>query len=318
MKDGLKKAAYIALDTCLGVKKNESVLIITDEPLRPIGMVFWEVARKMCHETIFTEIMPREIHGTEPPSAVAKMMSEVDVIIIPTSKSLTHTQARRNATIKGARCASLPGISEKIMVRTFLANYKKIAKLTKKVAKILTDGKEVHITTLYGTDIKFSIKDRKGYADTGILTSPGSFGNLPAGEACIAPVEESASGKLVIDGSLGGIGILKQPIQCYVEGGYVTKINGGEEGKKLEKILERYGTLARNIAEFGIGTHDKAKLSGIVLEDEKVKGTIHIAIGDNQSYGGVVKVPIHLDGVILNPTVKVDNRIIIKRGKFVI
>ena len=55
------------------------------------------------------------------------------------------------------------------------------------------------------------------------------------------------------------------------------------------------------MAEFGIGTNDKAILTGIILEDEKVMGTIHIAFGDNKSMGGSVRVASHLDGLIKQP-----------------
>jgi leucyl aminopeptidase (aminopeptidase T) len=59
-----------------------------------------------------------------------------------------------------------------------------------------------------------------------------------------------------------------------------------------------------NIAEFGIGTNDHATRLDNILESEKILGTIHIALGDNSSFGGKIKTPFHQDFVFLKPTVK--------------
>jgi aminopeptidase len=88
--------------------------------------------------------------------------------------------------------------------------------------------------------------------------------------------------------------------------------------KKLVNMLDSVGKNARNIAEFGIGTNDSVKLSGILLEDEKVMGTVHIALGNNVSMGGKINVPIHLDGVIKEPTVFLDSKVIMKDGKLLV
>ncbi|RQW81586.1 MAG: aminopeptidase, partial [Geobacter sp.] len=103
-------------------------------------------------------------------------------------------------------------------------------------------------------------------------------------------------------------------ISIKVKNGYATEIKGGALAKKLTKQLDEVGRDARNIAEFGIGTNDSAKLSGILLEDEKVLGTIHIALGNNVSMGGNVNVPLHLDGVIKKPTVYLDGKLLMEDG----
>jgi len=113
---------------------------------------------------------------------------------------------------------------------------------------------------------------------------------------------------------MAGIGILTRPIKLTIRDGFVEKIEGGEEAKKLEGILSKYGKEARNIAEFGIGTNPKAKISGNILEDEKVFGTIHIALGNNYDFGGKVKAPIHLDGIIKEPTVLIDGEYLFGGG----
>ncbi|AZR72641.1 leucyl aminopeptidase [Anoxybacter fermentans] len=311
----LQKAAQIAVKDCLGIKTGEQVVIIADEPSRKIAKVLWEEAKNLGAEAIYVEIIQRSNHGEEPPKAVAELMKAADVFIAPTSKSLSHTRARREANQAGTRGATLPGITEEIMKRTLTADYQKIKKRSIEYAEKLTRGKEVRIVTEAGTDITMSIDGREAHPDTGIYTEAGVFGNLPAGEAYIAPVEGTAEGVIVVDGAMAGIGVLDEPIKMKVEKGYVTEITGGKGAKKLEELLAKYGKDARNIAELGIGTNDQAIITGNVLEDEKVMGTVHIAIGDNKSFGGKIEVDSHLDGIINKPDLYIDGEKIMEKGK---
>lgn len=318
MTKQLEKSAEIAINQCMAVKQGETVLVVADEPTRNVGRVLWEKAVEAGAEAIYMEMTPRRNDGVEPPPAIAAAMLEADVILGATSRSISHTQARKAANKKGARIATLPGITEDIMQRTLNADYHKIARLSEQFAQILTDGRQARITTPAGTDLTLSLEGRIGHPDTGINHQPGDFSNLPAGEAYIAPLEESAEGILVIDGAMAGIGVLEAPIRLTVEKGYVSKIEGGRETERLEAMLSDYGKQARSIAELGIGTNDQAVLSGRVLEDEKVMGTVHLALGNNFSFGGTVQVPIHLDGILLNPTLEIDGKVVIKDGKHMI
>jgi len=120
----------------------------------------------------------------------------------------------------------------------------------------------------------------------------------------------------VVDGSMAGIGVLEnETIKIVVKDGYATDITGGDKADVLVKMLDEVGPEARNIAEIGIGTNDKVILSGLLLEDEKKLGTVHIALGNNVSMGGNVNVPIHLDGVIKNPTMFFDDKMVMENGK---
>ena len=314
----LKEAAHVALTECMDVKKGENVAVIIDEPQRRIGLAFWETAKELGAEAILCEMLPRETNGEEPPKAVAGLLAACDVFVIPTSKSLSHTEARRKACANGARGATLPGITEEAMRRSLKADYRGIEARTKKIAPIVSEAGEARVTTALGTDIIMSLEGRLCHEDHGIVRSPGGFTNLPAGEAYLAPLEGTASGKIVVDGSAAGVGIVRTPITLIVEEGYAVEITGGAEADKLNEVIAKFGRDGRNIAELGIGTNDKAILTGLVLEDEKVMGTVHIAIGDNASMGGKVSVQSHLDLVIKSPTLSLDGREIIRDGELLI
>jgi leucyl aminopeptidase (aminopeptidase T) len=314
----LKEAAYVALTECMDVKKGENVVVLIDEPQRRIGQAFWETARQLGAEAILCEMLPRETNGEEPPKAVAGLLAACDVFVIPTSKSLSHTDARRKACANGARGATLPGITEEAMKRSLKADYKGIEARTKKISPIVSGASEARVTTALGTDITMSLEGRPCHEDHGIVRSPGEFTNLPAGEAYLAPLEGTAQGRIVVDGSAAGVGIVNDPITLIVEDGYATEITGGAEADKLNQVIAKFGKDARNIAELGIGTNDKATLTGLVLEDEKVMGTVHIAIGDNASMGGKVSIQSHLDLVIKLPTLYLDGKVIIKDGELLV
>jgi aminopeptidase len=315
-KTNLKKSAEIALKDCLNLQKGETFLVITDENLRDIGRAFFETGKEMGAEALLLEMIPRKINGEEPPLPVAEIWKNVDVFVAPALKSLTHTNARKNAVKAGARGATLPGITTDMMLRCIPVDYGKMKERVEKLTDILTRGNEVHITTQLGTDLKFSMQGRNGETDTGIYRNRGEFGNLPAGEAYIAPLEGTANGVLYIDGAM--LGIVKEPIKIVFKDGYAVEISGSEQADQLSKMADEVGPDARNCAEFGIGTNEAATVTGNVLEDEKIFGTIHIAIGNNAHFGGKVNVPFHMDGIVSKPTVVIDGKIIIRDGEHLV
>ncbi len=315
----LDTASIIAIRDCMGAKKNEKILVITDEQKRKIGLSLYENALKLGHKALFVEMKSGKQNGEEPSDEIADLMQKFDVVFCPTTKSLTHTDARRAASAKGVRVATFPGITEEVMIRGMNADYKKIAKLSIKLVEILGEGKKIRISAPAGTDLSFDIAGRKAIASKGLFHEKGESGNLPTGETYLAPLEGTANGVFVVDGSMAGLGLIKNAnIRIEVENGFAVKITGGNLAARLKKELDSVGKMARNIAEFGIGTNDSAKLSGILLEDEKVMGTVHIALGNNVSMGGNVNVPIHLDGVIKKPTVYMDDKLLMKDGKLLV
>jgi len=318
-KTKLDTASEIAIKTCMGVKKNESILVITDELKREIGYSIHKNALRLGYKSLYVEMKSGKINGEEPPKEVAELMKKFDVVFCPTAKSLTHTDARRKACATGTRLATFPGITKDVMIRGMNADYNKISKLSIKLKGILEKGSNVRITTKLGTDISFSIKGRTAIASKGLFHKKGEAGNLPTGETFLAPIEGTTNGVFIVDGSMAGLGLIKKTkLKIEVKKGYAIKITGGILANKLNKMLDAVGKNARNIAEFGIGTNDSAKLSGVLLEDEKVMGTIHIALGNNTSMGGKINVPIHLDGVVKEPTVYLDGKLLLENGKLLV
>ncbi len=313
--EDILKACETAITQCLGVKAEEILLIISDEPSRKIAYSFFEVGKKWAKEVILVDIIPREIHGAELPQPVSSIMQNVDVIIAPTSKSISHTRARMEASLTGARIATLPGVTEAILLRGMLADYKRISERTQKLAKILSKATHAKIKTENGTDVTFYLGNRGARADTGMIQEPGSFSNLPAGEVYIAPIEDRTQGKIIFDGSFAGIGALTNPITIEIKDGYASVVSGGEKAEELKKIFEKAGKSGRNVAELGMGTNEKAEISGNILEDEKVMGTLHVAFGDNSTIGGLIESSIHLDGIIKSPTLFMDDVKVMEKGR---
>ncbi len=291
---------------CLGVKRGESVLIVADTST-PVSICesLFEVAENLRCEAMIATMLPRTRHGEEPPHAIAGAMKSADVVIAPTTFSLTHTQAKINACKKGARVASMPGITEKMMNSGGMtADYINVNEIAIRLNKRLENVKNIRVVTDSGTDITFDLEGCKWMMDTGLCNEKGCHTNLPAGELYIAP--KDANGVFVVDGSMSGIGLLDSTIEFTVRNRYVTDVKG-KHAQKLNAILDSVGKKARNIAEFGIGINPEARLIGNVLEDEKVGGTVHIALGDNSTFGGDVMAGIHLDGIITKPRLFVDD-----------
>jgi leucyl aminopeptidase (aminopeptidase T) len=315
----LKESAEIALRDCMALNESETLLVVTDDKTLEIGTVLFQVGKSFAKDCFLLVMTEREVNGEEPPDAIAELMTRYDVVICPTAKSLTHTDARRNACEAGARVATMPGISTGVMIRTLKADYHRIAKRTNYLTSLLDNADEVHISTVLGTDINIPIGGIKAISSTGLVTTKGSYGNLPSGESYLMPVEGKTNGVFIVDGSFAAVGRIEEtPVTIAVKDGFATKIEGGNEASRLMKLLEPMGKMAYNIAELGIGTNDKAIITGAILEDEKVMGTVHIALGNNISMGGNCDVGIHLDGVILEPTVTIDGKVILDNGKLII
>jgi leucyl aminopeptidase (aminopeptidase T) len=310
-----ENAIKAVFENSLKLKREESCLVVTDVIKEPIGRAFYEYAGRITPKVKIIVITPTGEHGTEPPEDVASEMLEYDVELLITEKSLTHTAARRNATAKGARIATMPTITEDIVNRCLDIDYGALKKESNKIHSLLSSASSVRITTELGTDMVFKIGSSGFFGkDGGSFDYPGAYGNLPEGEVAFSP--ETCDGVFVVDASFPGFGILDSPLTFKVRKCMVHEINGKRAGEVVRR-LDRVGPKAYRVAEVGIGLNPKARIIGNILEDEKVIGTAHIALGNNLSFGGDNDVPLHLDGVITGPDVYVDGIKLMEKGSFV-
>jgi leucyl aminopeptidase (aminopeptidase T) len=276
------------------------------------------VVRELRDKDIFERLLAKKADEQELKvceSIVRRSAGEaVDCVVALSNFSTSHTRFRELLTRgTGARYASMPLFEEYMLTGAMSADWNEVGERTVELASRINRGDTVHISTPNGTSIHFSIKGRKVEPDTGMLTEEGSFGNLPAGEAYVAPVEGTAQGTLVLDWA--PTRKLKNPVTLKVRDGRVVDVieEGGEgvdrgeepfAGELKKKIDEN--PLVGNIAELGVGTNDKATRPDNILESEKILGTVHMALGDNSTFGGKVRVPFHQDFVFFNPTVEVE------------
>ncbi len=308
----MQKLAEI-FKTTLAIKREEEVLLVTDDSMLEVASLIESALRELSQEVLVLKMKPRSMHGEEPPRVVAEAMKHASVVVAPTSKSLSHTSARKRACEAGARVATMPGITLDMLTSGgMLADYSEVRRLAEAVAERLSRAESIRIKTALGTDFTASLKGRKALADTGIITKPGDFGNLPAGEGFIAPVEGGSEGLLVFDGSFGMLGKLAKPLKIRVIGGKAVEVEG-DDGK-ISALFQRYAC-ADNVAEIGIGVNPMARVIGNVLEDEKAFHTIHVAFGDNHTFGGNTRAEVHLDGVMLNPSVWLDDEMLMDKGR---
>jgi leucyl aminopeptidase (aminopeptidase T) len=245
------------------------------------------------------------------------MLREYPVTLAPTKFSLTHCAAVKEAKEAGARIATLPGIDNDVFSRCLNASPEELKTTGEKWMEKLKGHKKVKITSPAGTDLEFGIGTHPVVNDDGRIRKKFSCGNLPAGEVYTAPDVGSANGTLVIDGSMGSFQWNENdsPAVIEIKNGSAVSFSG-PRGIELEKALSEHGPGGFILAEFGIGTNPEAKLSGNLLEDEKVKGTVHLAFGNNCGFGGENDVQIHIDGLVLNPDVSVDSVKLMKKGKW--
>lgn len=330
-------------DVCK-VKKGERVLIIANPATNMISQELYKAASEagarptlvfqphktsqdFCEETVIGAIKsePEVIFSI----SEIKLGKDEKAIMNPykTEDGMTWDNTF-DYLLNGKKCIRAvwtPGLTEDMYERTVNIDYKKLAENCKALCEKYRDAESVHVTSPSGTDITIGLKGRAGMVDDGDFSKPGSGGNIPAGETFISPVVGTSEGTIVFDGSMtfsDGDSILKTPITCKVEKGFVTEVTGGEEAKRLLKDITQaekdavameasgklpagqgavYARNARNIGELGIGLNPAACITGNMLEDEKAFRTCHFAIGEN--YDGDAPALIHFDGVVRKPTI---------------
>ncbi|MGH3135666.1 MAG: aminopeptidase [Gaiellaceae bacterium] len=313
MPDSDLAAAAEAAVRRLGVDAIDDVLVLCNQPQRAIAESLAVAGGRLARSIRVLEYEALTRDGEEPPAFVAKAMTEATVILAPTTYSISHTQARIASTGRGARIATMPGITPEMFARTVPVDYDGVERAGARIAAELSAASTCRVTSPAGTDLVLSLEGRTAISDDGDLRAEAAWGNLPAGEAFIAPVEEIGDGSLVFDGALAGYGRLREPLLVTLVGGRAIGAEG-EAARWLLDTLDAGGPTGRVIAELGIGTNPQATLTGRILEDEKAVGTAHLAFGTSASFGGTNVAKVHIDGILLQPTVELDGRLLIQDG----
>ena len=310
----LDRAISSVVRDCLGVAEGEGVLVISDPVTEHLGRRLREAAAAAGGDAVLALMDERPTHGTEPPDPIAAALSACDVFIAPTAKSLSHTQARKRASEAGARGATMPGVTEDMLARVMDVDFAALRRRSRAAAEALDGAAEAQLTCPRGSDLRIDLRGRRGIADDGDLTAPGAFGNLPCGEGFIAPA--GGEGRIAAS-SLASVGLSEEPAWLELRDGRLAAAEG-PAGEELLARLREHGEAGVNLAELGVGTNDRAMLTGNVLEDEKVLGTIHVAFGASAAIGGTVSVPVHLDCVVTEPTLTVGEVTVVEAGRFLL
>lgn len=301
------------ISVCMGAKQTENLLILTDNGKFELAHVFADAGRELGIPTVLVEGTVQA--GGEPSPMAAAALEKADICLMITSGSFTHTHARAAANKRGCRIASMPALTREIVDAALDADYAEIKLMSEKIADLFTRANTLRLTTPLGSDITLDISGRTGLPDTGILDWPGAFGNLPAGESMIAPVEGKGDGVVFVDGVIGGLGICEKPVCLHIKNGRIISFEG-DDGK-LKGFLTRFQNTIYSIAEFGVGTNRLISIMNNALCDEKVFSTVHLGFGNNLFMGGQQDCNMHFDMVIRKPTVYLDDTCIIRDGEHI-
>jgi len=322
--EAMLSTARSVIRTCLQVRREEDVLVITDPDTADVGQALYEEAARVTDRILLVMMPPTQKTGKEPPLPVSDIMRKNRVIIIATKDSMTHTRARAAATREGARIVSMPGIGSLAFESGGMtADYNTLQREIGGMGAVFRRKRRVSVKSAAGTDVEFLTGGRWILEDTGICNRPGQVANLPAGKVFVLPKEGSMNGTIVIDGSWEGR-LLEEPLSLQVEQGIVVDISGGDIADEVTSFFDiaRSGLRGSRkdqvwtVAEFGIGMNPKAtELVGNKVEDLVIRGSSYFGFGDNSHIGGSARVGVHLRGTMKDPEVTLEGSVVVSEGK---
>jgi len=321
----LKKAARTIVKDMCNVRAGELVMLYleTQAPRE----VAESVAEAAHLKGAVVSVFRYEAHpavNVEPNAAMVAAMKAADVNIYFAESYFIHTKAFEGALKAGARSLDIGPLGPEQIVRDIgEINYPRMVDLGDEIMALLRQGDKLEITTPAGTNLKARIDDRPVMHNTGRISKPGEYSYAPGGQVSWMPIEETINGTLVFDGSVwppGEVGVLETPIKMNVKEGTISDISGGGQAKTWEKWLSSFNDPKMfRIAHYSYGFNPGCQLSGDIIEDERVYGVIELGIGAQfAKFKGTVGLAAgHTDGVMLNPTVKLDGQTIEEDGSFV-
>ncbi len=301
-----------------GRKKN---LLLYDDTTEDVVSLFRSAMLKFGKNVEMIKMDIGDCHGIEPEEYVRERMLHNDAVICLTQYSIAHTQARKSAEKKGISFLSLPEYTMDLLNNPAIyADYSLFVPLVEKYSDLLTVGKRLWVETKKGTNLYMNIENRVGNCCPGITNKNYLLGSPPDIEANVAPVENETNGRLVIDGSITDqrLGLLSEPVILEIKEGYICDISSSdmEQANKVRMLFEHVKSRkAYILGEFGIGFNNCAELCGNMLVDEGSKGCVHFGMGSNWTIGGENRVSFHLDFVLKEATVRIDDQVVIEQGK---
>ena len=314
----MSRGAAKVIQVCAGVKPGEQVLLVTELSRYSIAQALAAEAYRVGAEPVVCIMEPRGQDSAEPPKEIAAAMAASDVFISVVGKSITHTQAVKSAVAAGSRGLVLTQFTEEMMIRGGIeGDFETLKPICIGMARGMAGAEKIVLTSPSGTHLEYSAIGRRGN-HLYCMVEKGQFSTLPTVEANVSPLEGTANGIIVADGSIPyiGIGVLEEPVTLRVENGRVVDISGGRQAKMLADYLraKNYPNVY-NIAEHGVGLNPKCSFCGFMLEDEGVFGSCHIGLGTSITLGGNVKASCHYDVIMRDGTIVADGKTLMENGK---
>ncbi|MFL5674617.1 MAG: aminopeptidase [Chloroflexota bacterium] len=304
----------------LGLRPGERFAIIVDDRTDPeIPRELARAARGLYADPVVVSFPPRARSGAEPPASAAAAMAAADVVICAASTSLYHTTAKAAAQRAGVRGDfNAPYRGDAWRTGAMTADFVAIRERAERLAALWRRTSEIRITSPAGTDLRATVAGREPMAWlTGICRNPGEVSALPGGEVSLPPVEGTSEGVVVWERVASDLGALDAPVTITIRGGRAVAIEGGASAERLRAIVAAV-TDADNIGEIGIGLNPAARIADEITEAKKAFGTVHIALGDSANeYGGLVECDVHLDGLVMAPTIEFDGVAVVVSGRHV-
>lgn len=310
--------AMKAMTQCAGVKPGEYVVIACDTNKMRLAEALAAAAYAVGGKPTIVAFPPTGAHGAQVPKPVVGACAQSDVLFMPTSWSMTHTDARIEALKNGSRVCTMCEVTEDCLCTGgILADYEACDRLGRKLGGIIAGGKTIRMTSTGGTDIAARITERPVQYETGLFREPGRFAALPNSELNISPIEGTAEGLIVGDVRLMGYGVIRdEPVTLEVKEGLVVKISGGKGARYLEETLKVFhDRRAYNLAEFGVGLNPASRAYATNLEDLGKLGFGHHGIGSSYAIGGEVEAPCHIDIIFSEISVEIDGQTILDKGR---
>jgi leucyl aminopeptidase (aminopeptidase T) len=302
---------------CVGLREGENCLLLRDFETTQLHRVL-EAAIRSCGAIPIVASLPETAYaGGYLAPRLQTAMTCGDVVLINTREIFPHGP-RRSATESGARLLSMCMVTDEMALRALDLDYGQLSRVTRSAADALSRSSEIVVRTKAGTDIRMDVTDRPVTHLDGLAQEPGKSTGLPAGVVALSPVPDTAEGRVVFDGSIHHIGLLREPVTVTVRGGRIETIEGGEQAESFRSTLAAADENAWRVAEVGLGTNPKATYVGNLVEDERVGGSGHMGFGRNTHLGGDIESVLHTDATIRKPSIYLDGKPIVEEGRLLI